>query len=154
MEWLAAMCSHIPSKGEQMVRYYGFYSDVSRGKRKAAGTDDAVPDILEPQGDGKVLRRNRARLIQKIYETVPLVCPKCQGTMRIISFIENVEVIREILKYLGIWLARSRPSPKIHAPPTLSEPESAVHQPHHQDTYKDTYSYPDPDYPRDEYIPS
>ncbi|MDQ5984573.1 MAG: hypothetical protein CSYNP_00268 [Syntrophus sp. SKADARSKE-3] len=29
MEWLAAMCSHIPSKGEQMVRYYGFYSNVS-----------------------------------------------------------------------------------------------------------------------------
>ena len=22
MEWLAAMCSHIPNRGEQMVRYY------------------------------------------------------------------------------------------------------------------------------------
>jgi|GEM_PF-6387328 len=22
LEWLAAMCSHIPNKGEQMVRYY------------------------------------------------------------------------------------------------------------------------------------
>jgi len=26
LEWLAAMCSHIPNKGEQMVRYYGHYS--------------------------------------------------------------------------------------------------------------------------------
>ena len=34
LEWLAAMCSHVPDKGEQMVRYYGFYSNVSRGKRK------------------------------------------------------------------------------------------------------------------------
>jgi hypothetical protein len=23
LEWLAAMCSHVPNKGEQMVRYYG-----------------------------------------------------------------------------------------------------------------------------------
>jgi len=35
LEWLAAMCSHIPNRGEQMVRYYGYYSDVCRedGKR-------------------------------------------------------------------------------------------------------------------------
>jgi Putative transposase len=30
-EWLAAICSHGPNKGEQMVRYYGCYSHVSRG---------------------------------------------------------------------------------------------------------------------------
>ena len=34
LEWLAAMSSHVPDKGEQMVRYYGYYSNVSRGKRK------------------------------------------------------------------------------------------------------------------------
>jgi len=40
LEWLAAMCSHIPDRGEQMVRYYGYYSNVCRGKRsetEAAG---------------------------------------------------------------------------------------------------------------------
>ncbi len=26
--------SHIPSKGDQLVRYYAAYSNVSRGKRK------------------------------------------------------------------------------------------------------------------------
>ena len=28
LEWLAAMCSHVPDKGEQMVKYYGFCSNV------------------------------------------------------------------------------------------------------------------------------
>ena len=28
------MCSHIPNWGEQMVRYYGYYSNVSRGNRR------------------------------------------------------------------------------------------------------------------------
>jgi hypothetical protein len=132
-----------------MVRYYGFYSNVSRGKRREAGSDDALPCILEPQRDGKAFRKNWARLIQKIYEVDPLICPKCKGTMRIISFIENSEVIRAILEHLGIWLARSRPPPKIHAPPTLSEPGSTDHRPH---PHHDTYIYPDPDYSWDEYV--
>ena len=34
LEWLAAMCSHIPDRAEQMVRDYAYYSNVSRGKRK------------------------------------------------------------------------------------------------------------------------
>jgi hypothetical protein len=100
-----------------MVKYYGFYSYVSRGKRQIAGTDGVLPCILETQGDEKTFRRNWARLIQKIYEVVPLVCPKCQGTMRIISSIEDQAVIRDILNLLGLWLARARPPPKAHAPP-------------------------------------
>jgi hypothetical protein len=39
--------THIPNKGEQMVRYYGYYSNKSRGMRKKAGTDDQVPALAE-----------------------------------------------------------------------------------------------------------
>jgi len=35
--------------------------------------------------------------------------------MRIIRFIEDWEVIKTILKHLGLWLAKSRPTPKAHA---------------------------------------
>jgi hypothetical protein len=34
--------------------------------------------FLEPVNDLKELRKNWARLIQKIYEVDPLVCPKCK----------------------------------------------------------------------------
>ncbi len=112
MEWLAAMCSHIPNRGEQMVRYYGWYSNVSRGKRQKESSDDAVPCILEPRGDVKAFRKSWARLIQKIYEADPLICPKCQGKMRVIGSIEDPSVIRAILEHLGLWLCRSRRLPK------------------------------------------
>jgi hypothetical protein len=36
--------------------------------------------------------------------------------VRIISFIEDREVIKTILSYLGLWLIRSRPPTKAHAP--------------------------------------
>jgi len=60
--------THIPNKGEQMVRYYGygFYSNKSRGLRKKAGTDDAVPALIESELSSKEFRKNWARLIQKI----------------------------------------------------------------------------------------
>lgn len=42
LEWLAAMCSHVPNKGEQIVRYYGYYNNVEREKRKKADDDDKI----------------------------------------------------------------------------------------------------------------
>ncbi len=44
-------CSHVPNKGEQMVRYYGYYSNVSRGKRKSNDQDGLIPSMLEPVKD-------------------------------------------------------------------------------------------------------
>jgi len=41
--------------------------------------------------------------IKKIWKNDPLVCPKCQSEMRIISFIENPKIIKKILKYLNLW---------------------------------------------------
>jgi hypothetical protein len=111
LEWLAAMCSHVPNKGEQMVRYYGYYSNVSRGKRKRDDQDDLIPSILEPEGTSREYRKNWARLIQKIYKVDPLTCPKCQGRMRIIAFIEDEEIIKKILKHLGLWDKKARPPP-------------------------------------------
>ena len=68
LEWLAVMCSHVPSKGEQMVRYYGYYGNVSRGRRKKSDQDGLVPCILQPEESSKEYRKNWARLIQKVYD--------------------------------------------------------------------------------------
>jgi len=35
--------------------------------------------------------------------------------MRVISAIDNRQVIRAILEHLGLWLIRSKPPPKAHA---------------------------------------
>jgi hypothetical protein len=40
-------------------------------------------------------------LIQKVYEVDPLICPKCQGEMRVISVIEDQAIIKKILQHLG-----------------------------------------------------
>ena len=143
LEWLAAMCSHVPNKGEQMVRYYGYYSNVSRGKRKKQDSDERIPSILEPDGSSKEFRRNWARLIQKIYETDPLCCPRCQGRMRIIACIEDPAIVQKILRHLGLWEIKQRPPPKATGPP----PDYTIDYSVSQLSGPDNWLYVDPVYP-------
>jgi len=95
-----------------MVRYVGFYSNISRGKRKKQAVDQ--PDYaIEDDLYNKSCSKSWARLIKKIYEVDPLLCPKCKGNMRIIAFIEDYKVIKKILDWLGIdEFRRDRPPPK------------------------------------------
>jgi hypothetical protein len=113
LDWLAAMCSHIPDQREQMVRYYGFYSNVSRGLRQKENMDDLIPCVLKAEEKAEP-NRHWARLIRKIYEVDPLTCPKCRGLMRVISIIEDQEVIDKILSHLGLCRTSQRlpPIPK------------------------------------------
>jgi hypothetical protein len=64
--------------------------------------DELIPYILEPDKSSKEGRKNWSRLIQKIYEVDPLICPKCSGEMKVISVIEDEEVIKKILKNLNL----------------------------------------------------
>ena len=101
------------------VRYYGYYSNKSRGMGKKAGTDDQVPDLVESAVSPTAFRWNWARLIQKIYQVDPLLCPKCQGAMKVISFIEDSALIEKILKHLGLWETRNHDPPQskvVHIP--------------------------------------
>ncbi len=50
--------------------------------------------------------------VQKVYEVDPLFCPKCQGAMSIISFIEELDIIEKILRHLGLWDLRNHDPPK------------------------------------------
>ena len=63
-----------------------------------------------------------------IYEVDPLICPKCQGEMRIVAFIEDKAVIKKILKHLSLCETRN------HDPPA----RNPTHIP--KLTYDDDYS--------------
>lgn len=121
LDWLARLSAHIPDKWEQMVRYYGWYANRSRGERKKAQKipTESVP-VQNPEAESdfkKEAPRQWARLIKKVYEVDPLICPNCQGRMRIISFIEDPAIIQRILTHLGLWHMPSRK----RAPPPAAE---------------------------------
>jgi len=95
LDWLARLVTHIPGKGEQLVRYYGYYSNKARGMRKKAmnrqlNAEDVeatipLPSVVDSDMSRKAFRKNWARLIRKVYGADPLLCPKCSNSMHIIS---------------------------------------------------------------------
>ena len=100
-----------------MVRYYGNYSNVPRGKRQKENQDGLIPCILEREENSKKYRKNWVRLIQKIYAVWTLLTyPKCSGKMKVISVIEDEEIIKKILKHLGLWEVKTRSPPKATRP--------------------------------------
>ena len=50
-------------------------------------------------------------MIRKVYETDPLLCPRCGGEMRIIAFIEDHKVIDRIIRHLKLTCEAERPPP-------------------------------------------
>jgi len=101
LEWMAALVSHIPDRGGQTVRYLGYYSNATRGRLKKEENQPQF-HIIEDESP-RSLNRSWARLIQKIYEVDPLICPKCGGDMKVIAFIEDYRIVKKILDYLGIY---------------------------------------------------
>jgi len=135
-----------PYVGQVMLRYLDC-GILKSGKRKKTDADDKIPCILEPELTDKAFRRNWARLIQKIYEVDPLLCPRCFSEMRIISVIEDPDVMEKILKHLGLWDVKRKPRPVANAPPIDVFPAYDEQPGPSADDYTS-----DPDYPAEAYF--
>jgi hypothetical protein len=120
LDFLAGLCAHVPDSGQQLVRYYGAFSNAGRVSARAAASASAPPagvqalqqddsDSGEEFARGR--RRSWARLIKKVYEADPLVCPRCSGPLKIISLIGDGRVIEKILRHLKLWDRPERPPP-------------------------------------------
>lgn len=108
VEFLHRVCLHIPDPYESLIRYYGFYANAARGKRKKLGleTEDAHNidvKVIDDSPSKKSCRKSWSQLIYKIYEVDPLKCTMCGSEMTIIAFIQNRDEIIKILKHLNIW---------------------------------------------------
>jgi hypothetical protein len=110
-----------------MIRYYGWYSNKSRGMRRkrqqaaaeatalgdrlaSLGAGLAPPPISGPEVSPDPPPPNRASqtwamLIKRVYEMDPLECPNCGGQMKVVAFIEppQADVIEKILRHCGLW---------------------------------------------------
>ena len=113
LDFLAEFTQHIPPKGSHLIRYYGWYSNKSRGMRKkaeaSAKSSGEAPSSAAATGSSQ----SWAMLIKRVYEVDPLCCPECGGQMKVVSFIEppQADVIEAILTHCGLWESRSPRAP-------------------------------------------
>jgi hypothetical protein len=129
LELIARVLDHLPRPYQQMVRYWGYYSNVSRGRRRAgasvraSGTDPPDSGGRAPEHEDEPFRRRArltwAALIRRVYEIDPLLCPLCGSQMKITAFILDQTSIRCILDH--IQMPTQRPEPVAHSPPLQGE---------------------------------
>ena len=121
MQLLDRLAALIPPPRKHRHRYYGVLAPNSPLRYAvtalAQPTEIAVAPTpvvsispgaasTEPTEPTEPAHRQAARyvwalLLARIYEVLPLLCPKCGGEMKIIAFITEGAVIREILGHLG-----------------------------------------------------
>jgi hypothetical protein len=60
-----------------------------------------IPQYVEPEEFPRSFPYTWAMLLARIYESLPLVCPRCGSSMRVIAFITNASDVKRILEHIG-----------------------------------------------------
>jgi hypothetical protein len=125
MEFVARVLMHVPDLNKPYIHHYGIYSNRSQHKpRKDSTSAEATQNEDPPRVSNSKLRRRWADLIRRVYQTDPLICPKCGSKMRILSFITQPRVINKILEHLKNRATQKRapPTPKLQQAPLPLSP--------------------------------
>ena len=120
LEWIHRITAHIPDPGSHCQRCYGAYANRGRivcGNRQAdcPAVGAPAPDPRDNSDFSREARSTWARLIKKIFEADPLLCP-CGGRMRIVSFITDPRVVDRILRHRESGRCKTR-DPFVARPP-------------------------------------
>jgi hypothetical protein len=61
--------------------------------------------------------------LNRVNNVNPLLCPKSSGSKRIIAFIEDKQLVKKILKHMGLWDIKRKPPPWVNVVhPPMEEP--------------------------------
>ena len=68
LDFLAEVTQHIPEAGQHLIRYYGYYSNKSRGLRAKSPTEAEAAAAPEPRPtpSAKEARKRWAALIKQV----------------------------------------------------------------------------------------
>ena len=106
MEFIHRVTTQIPDPRRHLIRYYGAYSHRHRGARRAREEAAAGVPQAASASDGDAVtpaspsRASWARLVRRIYEVDPLLCPRCSGPLSLVAVITDQKVVTAILRHL------------------------------------------------------
>jgi hypothetical protein len=108
LDWIHAITQQIPDRGQHLVRYFGWYANRTRGSRRRRegapsagdGRTSAPPLATSPpRAPPSATRASWARLLRKILEVDPLLCPTCQVELKIVAVLTEPRVVDRILRH-------------------------------------------------------
>ena len=127
LDWIHAICQQIPDRGQHLTRYYGAYANRTREALFQKNSSRISPPQREQHTTtgsktSKASRANWARLIRKVFEVDPLLCPKCRSEMKIIAVLTDPKVVDRIIRHLDKNATAARSPPPISSQPDHTLP--------------------------------
>ena len=127
-EFVDQLVAHLPPRRVQLVRRYGVYAGKVRKQwqerpniyslapeswqkghpsvskivqAKAPEKPENEEAMQVPDAWSKLRKQSWARLLQKVYEVDPFICPKCQGLMSVVAIIEDPKELTKIIDWVS-----------------------------------------------------
>ena len=132
LEFIHAVCRQVPDPRQHLVRYYGIYANRSRkmwqrrwgsaewgGEASVKVEADSGADGNGPGGCSGARGGSWSRLLRRILEVDPLVCPRCKVEMVVVSVITEPRVVDRILEHVA-WSGGDDPFAE-RAPPAADD---------------------------------
>jgi len=125
-EFVDQLVAHLPPRRVQLLRRYGVYAGKVRKQwqerpniyclapeswqkghpsvskivhAKAPEKPENEEAVQVPDAWSKLRKQSWARLLQKVYEVDPFICPKCQGSMSVVAIIEDPKELTKIIDW-------------------------------------------------------
>ncbi len=123
VDFIAHLAALIPPPRTNLVRYHGVFAPAARLRSKIVGQQDAnLASAMGHKAPGAKkgrVRRNLlwAELMSRVFGINVLTCPECSGQCRVIACIDDPDVIRKILRHLGL------PTQGVHLQPARGPPD-------------------------------
>lgn len=110
LDAIHALTLQIPDPKQHLVRYYGAYANRARRLYRFADSPADAEDVAaaapprpgdEDSPFSTERRKSWARLLRKILEVEPLLCPRCRVELSVVSVITDPNVVDRILEHVG-----------------------------------------------------
>ena len=98
--FIHALTTQIPDPRRHLVRYYGRWSPRTRGRRQphtAKPPRDPTATACPPAPSRKA---SWARMLRRVFEIDPLLCPRCGSPMKILAVLTDPDVVFKIIRHL------------------------------------------------------
>lgn len=113
VQFLRRLAAILPPPRQNQLRFHGLFASRARNRAAVAAllpprdTPEPVAASASetPVGDARVVRPRKllwAALLKRVFAEDVLVCPRCEGPMRLIAVLTDPEIVRGVLRHLGL----------------------------------------------------
>jgi hypothetical protein len=126
LKFLARLAAMVPPPRAHLVRYHGVFAPNAKLRDAVVRTcpkaqeSEVLKAKEEPNAEATLNRLDWASLLRRVYAVDVLECPKCLGRMKVLAFLTEGRVVKEVLGHLKLPVEAPACEPARYEPEQLA----------------------------------